>query len=101
MVIKNPTREQFESVVSDGMALVDFWASWCAPCRAQTPIVEKLEEETDVKLVSVNVDEQNELAEVFRVASIPTLILYKDGVQIKKFVGFTSLAELKTAFGIK
>ncbi len=101
MIVKNPTREQFESVVSSGKTLVDFWAGWCGPCRAQTPIVEKLEEETDVNLVSVNVDEDGELAEMFRVASIPTLILYENGEKIKKFVGFTSLAELKAAFGIQ
>ncbi len=101
MAINNPTREQFESAVSSGKAIVDFWASWCAPCRAQTPIVERLEKETDVKLVSVNVDEDEELAATFRIASIPTLIAYVDGEPVKKFVGFTSLAELKTVFGIK
>lgn len=101
MAIKNPAPGEFDGIVSSGKTLVDFWASWCAPCRAQTPIVERLEKETDVKLVSVNVDECEELAGRFRIASIPTLILYIDGEPVKKFVGFTSLAELKAAFGIK
>ena len=74
-------KDNFEATISSGVALVDFWASWCGPCKMQLPIVEELSNELGekAKVGKVNVDEQLELAQQFGIQSIPTLILFKDG----------------------
>lgn len=100
MITQNPTREEFEQIISRGKTLVDFWAAWCGPCRAQAPIAEELERTTDVDLVKIDVDQAEELTIEFGVSSIPTLVLFEDGAQISRIVGLTSLDELKEAFGI-
>ncbi len=86
------TKENFEAEVlkSDIPVLVDFWASWCGPCMMLSPVIAELAEELEgkVKVGKVNVDEQNELAMQYRVASIPTLLLFKDGTLAKTSVGF-------------
>ena len=78
--------------------IVDFWATWCGPCRAQTPILEQLQNELGdtVKIFKVNVDNEPELAKRFGVMSIPTLIFFKNGKQVDKTVGLKSSEELKT-----
>lgn len=100
MVIHNPSNDEFEELISSGKTLVDFWASWCGPCRAQSPIAEELAATTDVKLVKINVDEDDEVTPRFGITSIPTLLLYNDGELIGKFIGLTALDELKKAFGV-
>ena len=94
------TTDNFETEVlnAEKPVLVDFWAVWCGPCQMMAPILHELEEEVpDVQIGKVNVDEQMELARQFRVVSIPTLILFKDGAEVKRFVGLTSKEELKSA----
>ena len=78
--------------------IVDFWATWCGPCRAQPPILEQLQNELGdtVKIFKVNVDNEPELAKRFGVMSIPTLIFFKNGKQVDKTVGLKSSEELKT-----
>ena len=82
MSVVTITKENFqkEVVESEKRVLLDFWASWCGPCRMLSPIVDEIaEERTDIKVGKVNVDEQQELAATFNVMSIPTLIVLDKG----------------------
>ncbi|MBN2980772.1 MULTISPECIES: thioredoxin [Cohnella] len=91
------TKDNFETTVSEGVSLLDFWAPWCGPCKMQLPIVEELSEELkgQATIAKVNVDEEPELASKFGVMSIPTLILFKDGQPVDKLVGLQSKDALK------
>ncbi len=94
--MKHLTVNDFDSEIASGKVLVDFWATWCGPCRMLAPILEQLETEAkDVKICKVNVDEQPELSKRFGIMSIPTLILFKDGKQADKSVGLVDLDTLK------
>ena len=96
------TKDTFQQEVLESKipVLVDFWAVWCGPCQMVLPIVEELGEElTDVKICKVNVDEQMELAKQYRVMSIPTLMVFKDGEMVKREMGAKSKAELLAMLG--
>ena len=85
-VNKNNFRE--EVLNSEKPVLVDFWASWCGPCRMVGPILEEIAgENPDIKVVKINVDEENELASQFRIMSIPTLLVVKNGEVVSQSVG--------------
>ena len=92
----NLNKDNFEQSISSGVALVDFWAEWCGPCKMQLPIIEEFSSEMAGKATvgKVNVDEQLELAQSFGIQSIPTLILFKDGKPVKKLVGLHSKESL-------
>lgn len=86
------TDDDFDAIVleSPGITLVDFWASWCAPCRMMEPILDEIAIEQagrDVRVVKVNSDEEQETAERFEIRSIPTLIFFKDGEPLFEMVG--------------
>ena len=90
MSVLHINRESFEKIIAqDGKTvLVDFWATWCGPCRMLSPIVDEVAEERgDIKVGKVNVDEQPELAGQFDVMSIPTLLVFENGKLVNRAVG--------------
>lgn len=91
------TSQNFNQVINENeRVLVDFFATWCGPCKMLAPIVEKLaEEEASVKVVKVDVDEESELAIKFGISSIPTLLVFKNGKLVDKQIGYRSLEQLK------
>jgi thioredoxin 1 len=90
MAIVNATDQTFSAETSQGLVLADFWAPWCGPCKMIAPVLEELDAEMSdkVKIVKVDVDENQETAGKFGVMSIPTLILFKDGEVVDKVIGF-------------
>lgn len=98
------TKENFESEVLNSQipVLVDFWATWCGPCRMLSPVIEDLAKELDgkVKVGKVNIDEQLGLAIKYRVEVIPTLILFNNGEVQKRNTGFLTKEEVKQVFAL-
>ena len=100
MAVIELNEANFENEVekNNGLVLVDFWASWCGPCKMLSPIVDEIAEECEnVKVCKVNVDEEQALAAKFGIMSIPTLILFKNGNIINKVIGVqpkTALLEM-------
>lgn len=90
MSVLTITKDNFQEEVinSEKPVLLDFWASWCGPCRMVGPVIDEIaEERTDIKVGKVNVDEQQELAAAFKVMSIPTLVVLKDGKVVNQTMG--------------
>lgn len=90
--MSNEAQSGLEQALEQGVALLDFWAPWCGPCRMQGPILDEVAQKADpaTAIHKVNVDEHGELAARFGVHSIPTLILLKDGNEVRRFVGVQS-----------
>jgi len=85
----------FDETVKDGVVLVDFWATWCGPCRMLAPTIEELAEDYEgrVKVCKVDVDENPTIAMQFKVMSIPTVFFFKDGVVVNKMIGLSDKDE--------
>lgn len=98
------TAQNFEEKVlkANKPVLVDFWATWCMPCRMVAPVVEEIADETTGRAYvgKVNVDEQGELAARYRVSSIPTLIVFENGKEVRRTVGAQDKDALMTFFGV-
>ena len=94
----NITSKNFEEEVlkSDLPVLVDFWASWCGPCKMMTPVVEQIEKDMDgkAKVCKVNIDEEQNLAMEYGIMSIPTFLIFKDGKVVNSVVGVRDKQEL-------
>ena len=97
-MVKAITDATFEAETKEGLVLVDFWATWCGPCRMQAPILEKLSEELsedELKILKIDVDENPETARAFGIMSIPTLLFKKDGQVVKQVAGVHTAAQIK------
>ncbi|MBQ2744823.1 MAG: thioredoxin [Lachnospiraceae bacterium] len=97
MAVKHINMEEYnnEIINSEKLVLIDFFAEWCGPCKMLAPVIEQVAgEHTDIEVVKVNVDEVPELAQMYSVASIPTLVFLKNGELVKEHVGFANKAEI-------
>jgi thioredoxin 1 len=104
MIIINGTNDNFQKEVleSELPVLVDFNATWCPPCQALHPILEEIADEGgDFKIVAVDIDDEEELAEKFNISSIPCLILFNDGVEVDRKIGLQPKKRLQKMLGVK
>ena len=100
----NATTDTFESEVlqSSGKVIVDFWAEWCGPCHAVSPVLDKIAEERaeELRLVKINVDEEQELMVRYGVQSIPTIVLFRDGEPAAAVIGAQPKGAIERALGL-
>ena len=97
MAILHVNQESFEKIIHESSkpVLVDFWATWCGPCRMLAPVLEEVaEERQDVTVCKVDADEERELALEYGISSIPTLLVFKNGEVVKKSIGVISKEEM-------
>lgn len=99
MTVQTVTAANFREAVADNdkLTLVDFWASWCGPCRALAPVVEELSEEMadQVDFAKVDVDAERELGAMFQIMSLPSLLIFKDGKKVDEIIGAQPKANIR------
>ncbi len=96
MSLEHLTQENFDEKTSKGTVLVDFFATWCGPCRMLSPILEQVADEVgeDVKLYKVDIDECLDIAKKFGVMSVPTMVVLKDGAEVQRLIGLRQKAQI-------
>lgn len=94
--IYHPTMEEFNQLKKEGIVLVDFFATWCGPCKMLGPELEKLADQfvNQAKIVKIDVDEYGALANEYQIQSVPTMILFKNGQPVQRVSGYRPFAEL-------
>ncbi|NGX31535.1 MAG: Thioredoxin [Chlamydiae bacterium] len=97
MAIKNVSEQDFEKATSEGLVVVDFYATWCGPCKMLTPLLRELSDEReDAVFVEVDVDEAQDTAKKFEVTSVPTVVFLKDGKEVSRFIGVRQKNEVSS-----
>ncbi len=91
-MIKYLENEKLEDLIKNGVYVVDFYADWCGPCKMMGSVLEQM---NDVNIIKINTDTHQDLAREFGVMSIPTLVFFKDGVEVKKEIGFKDEEEIR------
>ena len=96
MAVRDLKEAEFNDLIKTGKVIVDFWATWCGPCKMQGALIEQkfVPENPEIEVLKVNVNEEPGLAARFGVMSIPTLLLYKDGALVEQIVGLTKPDEI-------
>lgn len=94
MILHLEKEEDFEKEIQGELVIVDFYADWCGPCQMLAPNLEQLDKEKEIKIIKINTDEFPDIARAFRIMSIPTLTLFKDGKPTKKELGYMPIERL-------
>ena len=96
--MKYINESNFDEEISNGRVLVDFYADWCGPCKMMSPILDDFSKTSEIEVKKINVDNNPHVARKYGIMSIPTLILFENGMEVKKHVGYLTLNEVQNIF---